>query len=122
VLESRHGRVAVVGNTLLGSKAALMVGLTKPRDERPPTKSAIQLYGNAPGKFMDLIRTLDELPETDAELKLAAGTALTVLRTWRSPLMTQCLLVQDGFVIAIEDLASHTFVWCGPTRRRRAGP
>jgi hypothetical protein len=84
--------------------------------QRPPTKRTIEVRGNTAGKFMELIHTLDEVPETDSELKRAADTALRVLRSFRQPMRTQFVLVENNFVIAVEDMKSHQYVWCRPDK------
>jgi hypothetical protein len=84
--------------------------------QRPPSKRTIEFRGNTAGKFMELVHTLDDVPETESEVKRAADTALRVLRSRRQPMRTQFVLVENNFVIAVEDMKSHQYVWCGPEK------
>jgi hypothetical protein len=84
--------------------------------QRPPKKRTIEFRAKTAGKSMELVHTLDDVPETESEVERAADTALRVLRGRRQPMTAQFVLVESNFVIAVEDMTSGGFVWCGPKK------
>ena len=85
-----------------------MIAQSEPQSE----KRTIEFWGNSPGKFMELLRTVEEGPMSDAELKEAAETMLKVLRPIKPDFPTQFVLVEGGFILAVEDMATGKFRWC----------
>jgi hypothetical protein len=80
--------------------------------EKAPLR-AIKLYVNSARGFMQLVKSLDELPSVPgADVRKTIDSAVKVYNSFRGGEVRQFVVVRDNCIIAVEEPEAGKLMWC----------